>query len=559
MLQFFDKIHSKKGFVDLHNHTNDSYGEEMDKMNLSAEELLESVYAYTKKNSCNATFAVTDHNSIDGVQKIDLLIKADPKKYEKVNFISGCEFTCSAGSLGTIKNNSGHVKNIFKNFHMLAYGFNPFDEDLTFLCKLHSTRRHNSITLATNNTAIKISAGAYVLAIKTILKDYGINLPLSAFRDVNLNTNGIDEQKYIKYLISYIEKFNLPEMTKKDIFYQLSNRNMITLGRLDCMEVMEIVENAGGYCVLAHPYLLKLGSWATEDPKRTQETFKAKLKECGIQLGANESLRTLAFQYCAYILKNEAKSQATGKKLNGIVGLEVLHSSASTKDVIKNLVKTANDNNLYITNGSDSHGTLLKAEYLAKFVNINLLTDPNVNPFYVTKNLFADSILNGTIKQNLCCNKSFDEQIEIQYVENGKEKRLLFDELLPHFCESKPTVTHSKKQQKHNKSSNIEQTKIISSGTTNLNTINFLFNKILQNPNMSEKKVVQEYKLLQNFKAPVDLAISTISKNYNQLKDKKFVKNFFKSYSDFKDLRKIFISKYQHLLTESSLDFELNL
>ena len=29
MLQFFDKINSKNGFVDMHIHTNDSYGEEM--------------------------------------------------------------------------------------------------------------------------------------------------------------------------------------------------------------------------------------------------------------------------------------------------------------------------------------------------------------------------------------------------------------------------------------------------------------------------------------------------------------------------------------------------
>ena len=170
MLQFYDRIVPKCGFVDLHNHTNDSYGEEMNRMNISPEELLESVYEYTQINNTNATFSITDHNSIEGVQKVDLLMKSNPKKYDKINFISGAEFTCSAGSLGEIKNDEGHIKNIFSNFHMLAYGFNPFDDELSFLCKLHSTKKINSIiALTTKGTPLKISAGAYVLSIKSLI------------------------------------------------------------------------------------------------------------------------------------------------------------------------------------------------------------------------------------------------------------------------------------------------------------------------------------------------------------------------------------------------------
>lgn len=543
MLQFYNKILSKKGFVDLHNHTNDSYGEEMDKMNLSPEELLESVYEYTQLNSCPATFALTDHNSIEGDQKIDLLIKSNPKKYENINFIPGAEFTCSAGSLGTITNNLGHVKNIFKNFHMLAYGFNPYDEDLAFLCKLHSTRRQNTITLTTNNGVIKISAGAYVLAIKNILKDYGINLTLNEFKDVNLNTDGIDEHHYINYLIKYIEKFSLPEMIKKDIFYQLSNRNMITLGRLDCMEVMEIVQNAGGYCVLAHPCLLKLGSWSKEDPAKTEETFKTKLSNVGINFGENSSIRTLAFQYCAYILKNEARNPVTGKRLTGIVGIETLHSTVREPLLLKKLVQTARDNSLYITGGSDSHGNLIQAEYLGKFLPIDSLSKPNVNTLYMTNNLFAENLLSGKIKENVNCNKNFDQQIEITKVIDGLETKFSYNDLYNFLNNSNRKFT-TKNKPAVNKQTNMEQTRIITSGTISCGTITFLYSKVLRNKNITTNQVLQEYKNISAFLPAVNLAVTTISNNYFALKDKKYVQKFLREYANFKELRRRFNEKY---------------
>lgn len=131
MLQFINKIRSKEGFVDLHIHTNDSYGEEMDLMNLSPEELLESIYLYTLNNDhCPVTFAVTDHNSIEAVTKIRKIIENDKDKYAHINFISGCEFSCSAGSLGTFTNLNGYRRNIAKNFHMLAYNFDENNEDM---------------------------------------------------------------------------------------------------------------------------------------------------------------------------------------------------------------------------------------------------------------------------------------------------------------------------------------------------------------------------------------------------------------------------------------------
>ena len=425
MLQFYDRILPKCGFVDLHNHTNDSYGEELNQMDLTPEELLESAYEYTSKTNSPVTFAITDHNSIEGVQKVDLLLKSNPKKYDKIKFISGCEFTCSAGSLGEIKNDENHVKNIFSNFHMLAYGFNPFDETLSFLCKLHSTKRANSVIVTTNSgSTIKISAGAYVLSIKNILKDYGINLSLEDFKDVNLRTNNINEQKYIQYLMTYIEKFNLDEMVKKDIFYQLSNRNTISLGSLDCFEVMEVVENAGGVCVLAHPYLLKLGTYAKSNEKKTKEFLKKQLKILGEEILNDDNVHVLALKYAINKLMENAYIPNTKQKLKGIVGIEALHVSSTLRpDHFKKIVDLIEKKNLYITCGSDSHGSLKSPNMLSMFTAKSNLSPTLKNDIVVKNCLFAERLLDGTIKNNLRCNKSFDEQITL--VQNNNKEEIL--------------------------------------------------------------------------------------------------------------------------------------
>ena len=436
MIQFVDQIISKKGFVDLHIHTNDSYGEEMDAMDLTPEELLECCYLYSQKNNnAPVTFAITDHNSIDGVQKVDLLIKSAPEKYKNIHFISGCEFTCSAGSLGTFINGNGHIKNIVKNFHMLAYGFNPLDEDINFLTKLHSTRRDNSVYCDSckmlEKVKVKISAGAYVLAIKTIMKDYGYDVPIKDFKDVNLKTRNLDENTYINYLMNYIKKFNLPKQVETDIERQLRSRNIIHLGRLDCMEVMEIVENAGGYCVLAHPFLLCMAESLKSNNKNAKTIFENLLKTNGISFVKDEALDKMLIRYVTYMLKNKAHYKFLEKKLNGIVGMEVLHqTSTHDKKRLNTLIEIAEKNNLYMTGGSDSHGTFLKDSILSQFMSKAVVDDRKKNNVVMENNLFASLVYKNKLKESLTCDKDFDNQITIIKTIDNKEIRLNKNELV---------------------------------------------------------------------------------------------------------------------------------
>lgn len=544
MLQFYDRILPKCGFVDLHNHTNDSYGEELNQMNLTPEELLESAYEYTLRTNSPATFAITDHNSIEGVQKVDLLLKSNPKKYDKIKFISGCEFTCSAGSLGEIKNDQGHVKNIFSNFHLLAYGFNPFDESLSLLCKLHSTKRANSVIATTNNgSTIKISAGAYVLSIKNILKDYGINLSLDNFKDINLRTDNISETKYINYLMTYIEKFNLDEMIKKDIFYQLSNRNIISLGRLDCFEVMEVVENAGGVCVLAHPYLLKLGSYAKANETKTKGFLKKQLKMLGEEVLNDDNVHVLALKYAISKLTKDVYLSKDKQKLKGIVGIEALHvSSTLHPNHFKRIVNLIEKNNLYVTCGSDSHGTLKKPNMLSMFTAKTNLS-PSIQNDIVAKNcLFAEKLLDGTINNNIRCDKSFDEQITLVQNNNNEDNVINLQEyykLITNTSDSNKKPI-SKKHQQEDKVKNIEISKIVSSGLTNLNTMIFLIKSTLENNELSGKQIVKEFTNIKHFQPPVNFALDTINKNKDLVYNKKYVIKFLKTYQEYLQLKRQF-------------------
>ena len=564
MIQFVDQIISKKGFVDLHIHTNDSYGEEMDAMDLTPEELLECCYLYSQKNNnAPVTFAITDHNSIDGVQKVDLLIKSAPEKYKNIHFISGCEFTCSAGSLGTFINGNGHIKNIVKNFHMLAYGFNPLDEDINFLTKLHSTRRDNSVYCDSckmlEKVKVKISAGAYVLAIKTIMKDYGYDVPIKDFKDVNLKTRNLDENTYINYLMNYIKKFNLPKQVETDIERQLRSRNIIHLGRLDCMEVMEIVENAGGYCVLAHPFLLCMAESLKSNNKNAKTIFENLLKTNGISFVKDEALDKMLIRYVTYMLKNKAHYKFLEKKLNGIVGMEVLHqTSTHDKKRLNTLIEIAEKNNLYMTGGSDSHGTFLKDSILSQFMSKAVVDDRKKNNVVMENNLFASLVYKNKLKESLTCDKDFDNQITIIKTIDNKEIRLNKNELVTLLkvkpenyekTDDKETIKRDK-----NKEFNDKLKKIKTLEQVVRNAIKDMQNLITEMKNLveldlSDEMVIDNFKSLKPKRKNIKLTLKLIEHNASMLRSSGAVKYLEKLINNYNNINQELKDKYYFIIS----------
>lgn len=539
MLQFINKIRSKEGFVDLHIHTNDSYGEEMDLMNLSPEELLESIYLYTLNNDhCPVTFAVTDHNSIEAVTKIRKIIENDKDKYAHINFISGCEFSCSAGSLGTFTNLNGYRRNIAKNFHMLAYNFDENNEDMQFITKLYSTRRKN--TILCNN--IYISAGTFVIATQNILKDYGIIVPITKFKGINLETKNIDLQGFVEEIVSYCDKFNVDEKIKEDIKQQLLSRNILHLGKIDCMEIMEIVEKAGGYCVLAHPYIVKLSTWTKNNTAEFESVLNDLLKRNHISTTPNLKNYDKFLKYMIYSLKYNAVSPTTNKKLNGIIGIETLHASVFDRPYcLPNLVKFAKEYKLYMTCGGGSHGNLLKGSVLSRFISTCSCDDYFSNNIVATNCALVDAFKKGITQNNKDCYLDFDHQFRIVKTK-ADTTELNYDSLRSEIIYR---VDRTNRTNKAPIQENMQEIlNIIQTGINNIKTVNKAL-KDLVNNDYSPALAMNKYRELNIYKGAITLALKNTRRHKPMLENNAQATEFLEFFKENKNLTKLFRKKYE--------------
>lgn len=557
MLQFIDNIKSTKGFVDLHIHTNDSYGDEMDMMNLSPEELLESIYQYTLKNGkCPVTFAVTDHSSIEAVAKIKKIINSDKQKYAHIKFISGCEFSCSGGSLGTFINSQGFRKNIVKNFHVLAYNFDENNEDMQFITKLYSTRRNNMILC--NN--IYFSAGLFVVATQNILKDHEIILPITAFKDISLDTSNETIYSFVDKILNFCDKLDVDKTILDDIKTQLLNRNILHLGKIDCMEFMEIVESAGGYCVLAHPYLIKISSWAKKSITTFENFLENMIIEHKIKVGKYDYNNDKFLKYMIYKLRYKAVSPITGKKLHGIVGIEALHSTNFDRPFcLPNLLKIAKEYNLFLSCGSDSHGSLIKGSILSRFLNANSCDDYNYNNVVVTNCALANALLNKTVDQN--CSLSFDEQFRIEKFTDKKIVRLNFKAL------NKEVVYIKSKKKVKKISENVDKSKsekdsleilstAIKIGKENLNKMIATLKDLIEN-DYEPKVAMAKYQELSTYTKEILFVIRGFKRNKTIIENDLDAKEFLDLFKENKKLAKIFKRKYESIyFSNSKKDYE---
>ena len=248
---------------DLHLHSNNSDG------SASVKELVDTV---TKSGI--KIFALTDHDTIAGVDEAERYIP------NGTIFVKGVELTCKKKDI---------------NCHILGYGINPNNKDLTDLIELGKKLRRQKL-----ETRIKYLKDVWNIeltkeeldwlysrpsVVKTHLANILVNRGLS---DNNVNAM----KKYLDGCKTGNTKF-------------------------DGEVAIETIKKAGGIPVWAHP----LGGEGEKHLKK--EKFLPQLKtmiKCGIQ------------------------------------GLECYYSRYSMPE-IEFLIKCANENNLLITGGSDWHGT----------------------------------------------------------------------------------------------------------------------------------------------------------------------------------------------------------
>ena len=248
---------------DLHLHSNNSDG------SASVKELVETVIKSGIK-----IFALTDHDTVKGISNIEQFIPAE------IKFIKGVELTC---------------KTLDIKCHILGYGINPDNKDLTDLIelgkKLRRQKLETRITYLKDVWNIDLTKEEldWLYSRPSVVKTHLANILVNR----GLSDNNVDAMK--KYLDDC----------------KTGNT------KFDGEAAIETIKKAGGIPVWAHP----LGG---EGEKHlTKEEFLPKLKtmiDCGIQ------------------------------------GLECYYSRYSILE-IEFLIKCAQENNLFISGGSDWHGT----------------------------------------------------------------------------------------------------------------------------------------------------------------------------------------------------------
>ena len=265
--------------IDMHTHSIYSDGE------YEIDELLKRAI----KNGVG-TIAITDHDTLTGIKTID-------KKYKKdINIINGIELSA--------KVTKGRM-------HILGYDFDINDSYLN--SKMDELKLNSIYSIMAIINQIRIDHNIILTEeeIKEIINRKGnIGRPLVAKLMVNYGIVKSVKEAFDKYLNP---SYNKIRSTNKGIYYE---------------ECISLINNAGGYSILAHPNQLKMDDYELE------ETLK-KLIACGLR------------------------------------GIEVYHSGHSKEEIEKYLY-LAQKYNLLVSGGSDYHGENVKP-------NIELGTGLNNN------------------------------------------------------------------------------------------------------------------------------------------------------------------------------------
>ena len=142
-MRYLNRATTQRSFIDLHNHTDLSYGSEMGKMNITPLQFLEEMREYSEKYNKIVTFSITDHNDVIANRIIMREIEKNPEKYKNIRYIPGVEYSVCADSIGVCYDKNGKQQPIIKNnrVHLLAYGLDTYNPDVMYLNTLMSNSK----------------------------------------------------------------------------------------------------------------------------------------------------------------------------------------------------------------------------------------------------------------------------------------------------------------------------------------------------------------------------------------------------------------------------------
>lgn len=220
--------------------------------------------------------SITDHDTIDGLLTLQSQLSALESRHSNLEFLPGVEISAEFP----------------KTLHILGYGFDLNDSELSKTLEELQQYRLNRNKLMIE----KMNAYGFNITMDELLKISGgevIGRP--HFARLLLNKGYVDsvQEAFDKYL-------------KKGAKFYLDKK------RPSPREAIELITNAGGIAVLAHPYQTGLGG---------------------------EDLESLVFELKKY----------------GIRGIEAFYSK-HTPEMVYEYLRLASKYDLLVTAGSDFHG-----------------------------------------------------------------------------------------------------------------------------------------------------------------------------------------------------------
>ena len=261
---------SKSGLIDMHTHTCYSDGE------LTPNELVEKA-----DREGLDTIAITDHDTLLGVQNMTI-----PQSKRKTKVINGIEIS---------------IKVPVGRMHILGQDIDIWDERLNEKMKDLHTRSIYSVS-------------GIICQLK---KDYGIIFSSEEILNILNAQRNIGRPDVAKLLIEHGYASTVQEAFDKYLIEAYKKLGDVAKG-IEFPECAELIHNANGYVVLAHPVSLELSK---SDLERKIE----------------------------YLVDN------------GLDGIEVYHSNHTQEDE-EEFLRLADKYNLLISGGSDYHGPNVKPD-----------------------------------------------------------------------------------------------------------------------------------------------------------------------------------------------------
>ena len=224
--------------------------------------------------------ALTDHDSVEGIGAA-----YDAAQDCGVELIAGVELSCGAQ----------------KEIHILGYGFDPFDEQMIEFCRMRTLERRDRAAkmveqLAENGVEISLDR-VMELARGVVARPHV--------------ARALVEAGYANSVSNAFDKYLLP-----------GKCGYVPKTEVKVAQAAQLIRQAGGVAVLAHPMELKMGEMALES------------------------------------LVHEWREQ-------GLEGIEVYHPSAANNSLpfLKNL---AQREGMLITGGSDFHGVQVRQSQIGE-------------------------------------------------------------------------------------------------------------------------------------------------------------------------------------------------